>query len=143
MSRVAAMLAVFPLVVLSGLFGLIALYLALARCDESCDSSGRWWHDAGAWQWNGFLLLAAVGVVAALGLLFSVALARTRLGAGALVVWTLCAGTFAALLGQAGFRRHAAAGWYGIAVLALLGVVSLALASERPGLPRTEKRADT
>jgi hypothetical protein len=112
MSRFGAALAVVPLVVVSGLFALTALHL-------------------GAWQWKVFLLLAAVGVVTALALLVSVARSRARAGLGALVLWTLCAVTFVALLGQAGYRRHAAAGWYGIAILTLLGVIAIALAGGR------------
>ena len=131
MRRLAAAVVAVPLAVASGLFALVALYLGVARCDESCDSSGRWWHDYDAWQWKLFFVLAAVGVAAAVTVLVAAALARTRLGAGALAAWTLTAGAFLTLLGEGGYRRHTAAGWSGIAILTLLGVVSIALTAGR------------
>jgi hypothetical protein len=134
-TRAAAVLFVFPLLVATGFGALLCLYLRLATCDESCDATGRWWHDGGAWQWNRFLLLAAAGVGAAVILVAAVSAARTRGATAALLVWTICAVSLASLLHTMGYRHQAAAGWYGIAIVTLLGVVAIALA-KRPGPTR-------
>jgi hypothetical protein len=105
--------------------------MALARCDESCDSSGRWWHDYGAWQWNLFVVLALVGAGAAFAVVVSIAIGRTRAATVALALWTICAITFSMLLQEAGNTKRAGDGWYAIAILTLLGVVSIALAGGR------------
>ena len=133
-TRTAAVLFTVPLLVATGFGALLCLYLRLATCDESCDATGRWWHDAGAWQWNLFLLLAAAGVGAALILVAAVSAARTRGATGALLVWTICAASLASLLQTMGYRHQAAAGWYGIAIVTLLGVVAIALAKGRAPL---------
>jgi hypothetical protein len=130
-ARIAAVLFVVPLVVATCFGALLCLYLRLATCDESCDATGRWWHDPGAWQWNLFPILAAAGVGAALVLVVAVPAARTREATAALVVWTICAVPLASLLQTMGYRQQAAAGWYAIAILTLLCVVAIALAKGR------------
>jgi hypothetical protein len=132
-ARAAALILTVPLVVATGFGVLLCLYLRLATCDESCDASGRWWHDAGAWQWNLFLVLALAGAGSALLLVATVGAARTRPATTALVFWTTSAVSLAALLQTMGYRRQAASGWFAIAILALLAVAAIALAGERFG----------
>jgi len=136
-----AFLASLPLVPVSVVGALAALYFALARCDESCDSSGGWWRDPNAWQWNLFVVLALLGVAAAFGVVVFITVGRPCAAAMTLGLWTACAVTFSALLQEAGNTHRAGDGWYAIAILTLLGVVAIALAGGRASL-ETRPRPD-
>jgi drug/metabolite transporter (DMT)-like permease len=120
-----------PIVLLTGFGVLLCLYLRLATCDESCDASGSWHRNPDAWQWNLFLLLAVAGGVAAVVLLAAVLETGTRVAAIALVTWAICAVALATLLRQLGYRHQGATGWFGIAILTLLGVIAIAFADGR------------
>lgn len=57
----------------AGFASLLAAYLAVAKCDESCDENispevrrGEWWHTLDAWQWKVQLALAVTALLAAL-----------------------------------------------------------------------------
>jgi uncharacterized membrane protein len=65
------------------------------------------------------------------------ALRRTALAAAALAAWCACAAGFLELMKGAGFERHTVDGRYAVAILTLLGLVAIALAS---GRARSEAR---
>jgi len=56
----------------------LALYGAVARCDEGCDSGPGWTHSRDAWQWNALSVLALAAVVLAVALTVLVAKRRAH-----------------------------------------------------------------
>ena len=82
---------------------MLASYLSLAKCDESCDENlspevrrGEWWHTLDAWQWKAQLALALAALVAALATLVLPLLHRhtagivaVALGLAAFCAWAL------------------------------------------------------
>ena len=78
----------------------LAFYLALAKCDESCnqDPSRGWRDDPHAWQWNALVWITIVGAVFAISLPISVGLGSRRAGWIAAVGYTLAGGAFLVLV---------------------------------------------
>jgi hypothetical protein len=98
-------LAAFVLAVVVAVVNLLvvlplALFVALAKCDESCHQSPDrgWRDDPDAWQWNALTWLAVVGIVLALALPFFVAFRAGRGARVAAVGYTLAAAAYLGLL---------------------------------------------
>jgi hypothetical protein len=137
-SRAGALLAALPLAVTSVVALLPATFIGFVlTCDEACDPSRGAWAEPGSWHWQAIGFTAIGG--AALGVVFyvGVALRRTVLAAAALAGWCACAVGFLTLMKGAGFERHTVDGRYAVAILTLLGLVAIALAS---GRARSEAR---
>ena len=78
----------------------LAIFVALAKCDESCHQSPDrgWRDDPNAWQWNALTWLAVVGIVLALALPFLVAFRAGRGARIAAIAYTLAAAAYLGLL---------------------------------------------
>lgn len=87
----------------TGFASLLAAYLSVAKCDESCDENlspevqrGEWWHTLEAWQWKAQLAFALTALVAALATVVlpllrrhTAAIVAVVLGLAAFCAWAL------------------------------------------------------
>lgn len=103
-----AFLAACFLLLLGGSAAWVALWLAGAKCDESCGSLSPsegeyWYHTTDAWQWYAQLAVALLGFVA----LFAVVRNQLKRRFARVTLWTLVAA--GAFLAWAAFMYSAGA----------------------------------
>lgn len=72
---------------------LLAAYLSVAKCDESCteegsptEQAGEWWHTLDAWQWKAQLVLALIALAAAFATLVLPLIRKQGAAVGAAVI---------------------------------------------------------
>ena len=122
----------------SGLGALVGITWGFGlKCDDSCGTPPPWRDDPTAWQWSAFGWIAVAGFLCALALVLFVSLGRTVAASAALCCWTVLSLLFLKLMRASGLTSNPERGWFWIALLALLGVVAVALTyrrEERPGI---------
>jgi hypothetical protein len=102
-ARTVAIVEAVGTLILSSLGVLLALYLAAARCDESCDERpGEWWHTTDAWQWWAQFGAALLGSAAILAAVVLIATCHHRRASAAMVAAAAFYGAWAAFLAPLG-----------------------------------------
>ncbi len=126
---------------LAGAIGIASAFAALLgsfwgfalTCDDSCGTPPPWRDDPDAWQWGALAAVALAAFAVALVFVVAIALRRRLLGSAVLLGWVVAASVFLNLFRDAGLTSNPGRGWAGLTVLAVAGLVAVALTRPPPG----------